>query len=209
MHRLGIRSVADLAGTPLDALRRAVGTASATHLHDLAHGIDERTVEAHEVEKSISAEHTTDVDLVDDTEVHRELVHLSAEVGRRLRERGLAARTVGIKIRFADFSTITRVRTLPAWTDSTGTIRDTAAQLYRAVGLDRPRIRLVGVKCENFRDAAGAPEQLVLDASAAPARRRGADRAVDAARERFGPGAVRYGAVLPIPAQTDPRGEQD
>jgi DNA polymerase-4 len=194
VHRLGIRTVADLANTPLDTLQRAVGAASAAHLHNLARGIDERRVEPQDVEKSISAEHTTEVDLVDDAQVHAQLVELAAEVGRRVRSRGLAARTVGIKIKFADFSAITRVRTLAAWTDSTSVILETAADLYRSVGLDRPRIRLVGVKCENFRAAAEAPEQLTLDAGAA-ADRADADRAIDAARERFGPDAVRYGTA--------------
>src|SRR5579859_2127712 len=195
VHRLGVRTVADLADTPLDTLQRAVGLSTAAHLSDLARGIDERAVEPHDLEKSISAEHTTDVDLVDDAQVRAQLVELSAEVGRRVRARGLAARTVGIKIRFADFSTITRVRTLASWTESTSVIRDTAVDLYRSVGLDRPRIRLVGVKCENFKPAAETPEQLTLDADAAAADRAAADRVVDAARERFGPGAVQYGTA--------------
>jgi DNA polymerase-4 len=199
VHRLGVRTVADLADTPLDTLQRAVGAAVATHLHNLAHGIDERAVESHDVEKSISAERTSDTDLLDEAEVHREIVRLSAEVGRRVRDRGLAARTIGIKIRFADVSTITRVRTLPAWTDSTEAIRETADELYRGVGLDRPRIRLVGVKAENFRAAAAAPEQLTLDSPSGSARGR-TDKAdsvievVDAARERFGANALRYGS---------------
>jgi DNA polymerase-4 len=213
VHRLGVRSVADLAETPLDTLQRAVGAAAANHLHNLARGVDERAVEPDDVEKSISAEHTTEVDLVEDAEVRRELLELSAEVGRRVRERGLVARTVGIKIRFADFSTLTRVRTLPSWTDATDTIRDTADGLYTALGLDRPRIRLVGVKAENFRAVAEAPEQLTLDtAGGPPAGRVGTpaapavhtvDQVLDAARERFGAAALRYGTVLPIPAQTD------
>ena len=193
VHRLGVRTVADLAATPLDTLQRAVGASVAQHLHNLSHGVDERVVEPHDVEKSISAEHTSDVDLLDDDEVHREILRLSAEVGRRVRERGLAARTIGIKIRFADFSTITRVRTLPSWTDSTATIRETADELYRAVGLDRPRIRLVGVKAENFRAAGATPVQLTLDAVGTP-ERTGADRVIDAARERFGANVLRYGA---------------
>jgi len=195
VHRLGVRTVADLAGTPLDTLERAVGTSTAAHLYNLARGIDERSVEPQDVEKSISAEHTNDVDLVDDAQVHAQLVDLAAEVGSRVRARGLVARTVGIKIRFADFSTITRVRTLASWTDSTAVIIETAAELYRAVGLDRPRIRLVGVKCENFRAAADAPEQLTLDAYSGAADRAAAERAMDAASARFGPGAVRYGSA--------------
>jgi DNA polymerase-4 len=193
VHRLGVRTVAELAATPLDALRRAVGTAVAEHLHALANGVDPRSVQPHDTEKSISAERTYDTDLLDEAAVHRELARLADEVGQRVRGRGLVARTVGIKIRFADFSTVTRARTLPGWTDSTETVRETAAALYRGIGLDRPRIRLVGVRCENFRDASRAPEQLTLDAPGLD-RSPAVDRAVDAARERFGPGAVRFGS---------------
>src|SRR5205085_3643532 len=109
-------------GTPLDTLRRAVGAAVAEHLSALASGIDARSVEPNEVEKSISADHTLDEDLTAEPDVHRELLRLAEDVGSRLRARGFAARTVGIKIRFADFRTVTRVRTLPSWTASTGEI---------------------------------------------------------------------------------------
>jgi DNA polymerase-4 len=91
---------------------------------------------------------------------------------------------------------VTRVRSLPSWTDSDDTIYRTARELYAALDLDRPRIRLVGVKCENFRNAAGAPEQLTLETGdCGPAGRRPrADRVLDAARARFGAGAIRYGS---------------
>ena len=200
LHRLGIRTVGDLAGTPADALRRAVGVAAAEHLAALAQGIDPRQVEPDEVEKSISADRTLDEDLTDEAEVCRELLRLAEEVGSRVRARGFAARTVGIKIRFADFRTVTRVRTLPGWTDSTGEIYETAVELYRGLDLDRPRIRLVGVKCEGLRDADGVEEQLTLDLDGdppdTPARTR-ADSVVDAARARFGAAAVRPGTLLP------------
>ena len=196
LHRLGIRTVADLAETPLDTLRRAVGTAVANQLHGLAHGRDDRRVEPSEVEKSISADHTLDVDLTTETEVCRELLRLAGEVGRRLRGGGLAARTIGLKVRFADFKTVTRVRTLPTWTDSTAGIYDTACDLYRGLRLDRPRIRLVGVKAENLRDAGGVPVQLTLE-TAGPPDHAGSDRVIDAARARFGAGAVGYATLLP------------
>jgi DNA polymerase-4 len=201
LHRLGIRTVADLANTPLDTLRRAVGTAAADHLHALANGRDDRAVQVGEVEKSISADHTTDTDLVEESDVLRELLRLSDEVGRRVRGRGFVARTVGIKIRFADFKTITRVRTLPGWTDSSATIFQIATELYRALDLDRPRIRLVGVKCENLREADNAPEQLSFD-DLQPAARP-PDTVLDAARARFGSAALGYATLL----GTQPRGE--
>jgi DNA polymerase-4 len=215
LHRLGIRTVGDLADTPLDALRRAVGSAAAEHLSALAHGIDPRPVEPNEVEKSISADRTLDEDLTAEPEVRRELLRLAEEVGSRVRARGFAARTVGIKVRFADFRTVTRVRTLPTWTDSTSEIYQTAVELYRGLGLDRPRIRLVGVKCEALHEAGAIAEQLTLDIGGgapagepdAAARDRTAGRAegrvagradhvADAARARFGAAAVQPGTLL-------------
>ncbi|MGH8960301.1 MAG: DNA polymerase IV [Jatrophihabitantaceae bacterium] len=192
LHRLGIRTIADLAGTPLGTLRRALGVSVADHLHALAHGRDPRTVQVGEVEKSISSDHTVEFDLTEEADVRREVLRLSDDVGRRVRERSFVARTVGIKIRFADFRTVTRVRTLPGWTDSSTAIFQTAMELYAALNLDRPRIRLVGVKCENLRAAAGAPEQLSFDDVSPPAT----DSLVDAAREKFGSTALGYAALL-------------
>jgi DNA polymerase-4 len=199
LHRLGVRTVGDLAATPLDTLRRAVGSASADHLSALAAGVDPRPVQPDEVEKSISSDRTLETDLTDDADIARELLRLAEEVGGRLRSRRFAARTVGIKIRFADFRTVTRVRTLPAWTASTAEIYETALDLYRGLGLDRPRVRLVGVKAEGLRDANAVAEQLTLDLAATEAPKPGrnrVDKAIDAARARFGPDAVRTAALL-------------
>jgi DNA polymerase-4 len=199
LHRLGVRTIGDLAAVPFDTLRRAVGNASAEHLAALAHGIDPRQVHPHEVEKSISADRTFDEDLTTDADVRRELLRLAEEVGSRVRGRGFAARTVGIKIRFADFRTVTRVRTLATWTQSSADIFDTAGELYAGLGLDRPRIRLVGVKAEGLRDADSIAEQLTLDVSATDSGttpRAATDQAVDAARARFGPGAIRPGSLV-------------
>jgi DNA polymerase-4 len=217
LHRLGIRTVADLAGTPLDTLRRAVGAANADHLAALAQGIDPRPVQPDEVEKSISSDRTLDSDLTAEADVRREMLRLAEDVGRRVRGRGFVARTVGIKIRFADFRTVTRVRSLPSWTASTAEIYETAVDLYRGLGLDKPRIRLVGVKCEGLRDAGEVPEQLTLDlatAADAPRRQAGAprlraDAAIDDVRARFGAHAVLTGTLLGDPAPvTGPAGSR-
>jgi DNA polymerase-4 len=194
LHRLGVRTVGDLAEIPRDTLRRAVGAAAAEHLHALAWGHDPREVEAHEVEKSISADHTTAVDLTDESDVSRELLRLSGEVGQRLRERRWVARTVGIKIRFADFRTVTRVRTVPDWVDSTAALHEIALDLYRGLHLDRPRIRLVGVKAEQFSDAADTPRQLSLDDVEPPDGP--VDEVTDATRARFGSAALRPATLI-------------
>jgi DNA polymerase-4 len=204
LRRLGIRTIADLAGTPAETLRRAVGEAAAAHLAQLAAGVDPRPVVPDEAEKSISAERTVESDLTDREAVRRYLLRLSDEVGCRLRDRALLARTVGIKIRFADFTTVTRARTLHAPTDATGTVFDTAADLYDLLRLDRPRIRLVGVKAEGLLEAARTGHQLTFDdleasgsPTCGPATAAGSpDAAIDAARRRFGSSAVGFASLL-------------
>jgi DNA polymerase-4 len=186
LRRLGIRTVGELAVTPLDTLRRAVGAASADHLHALANGNDDRAVSPGQPEKSISTDRTLAVDLLTEAEVSRELLRGSGEVTERLRQAGRVARTVGIKIRFADFTTVTRVRTLPEPTDVAAVVYAETVKLYRSLKLDRPRIRLVGVKVENLRPAAEAT-QLALDlfGDQQPANE-ATDRVIDAVTARFG-----------------------
>jgi DNA polymerase-4 len=204
LHRLGVRSVGDLTDIPITTLRRGVGIAVADHLHALAHGHDPRAVETQDVEKSISADHTAAVDLVDEADVSRELLQLCVEVGQRLRARGWVAKTVGIKIRFADFRTVTRVRTVADWVDSTAELHDIALELYRALHLDRPRIRLVGVKAEHFADAAGTARQPTLDEAARPSPPR-VDQVADATQARFGPAALRPAALTRAQGPRDAR----
>jgi DNA polymerase-4 len=202
LHRLGVRTIGDLADIPISTLRRAVGVAVADHLHALAHGHDPREVETEDVEKSISADHTTAVDLVDEADISRELLGLSLEVGQRLRARGWVAKTVGIKIRFADFRTVTRARTVADWVDSTAELHDIALELYRSLHLDRPRIRLVGVKAEHFRDVAATARQPTLDEAAQPSPP-AVDRVADATQARFGRAALRPATLAPNQARQD------
>ena len=137
---------------------------------------------------------------VDDAEVvRRELLRLSEQVARRLRAGGHVGRTIVLKVRFADFTTITRSRTLRDPTDVAREVYGTAAALYDALGLQRARLRLVGVRVEGLMPADVAPEQLLLDAP--DHGWRDAERAVDAAVARFGRDAV-------VPARLVP-GEDD
>jgi DNA polymerase-4 len=194
LRRLGLTTVAALAHTPVETLRRALGDAVGSHLSELAWGRDPRPVVAETVEKSIGAEETFATDVDDPEVVHRELLRLSERVAARLRSADLLGRTVVIKIRFADFTTITRSRTLTEHTDVARTIYATACDLYAALGLDRARLRLVGVRVEGLADAAGSYHQLALDER--PQGWREAERAVDRASARFGAGAVRPASLV-------------
>jgi DNA polymerase-4 len=101
---------------------------------------------------------------------------------------------VSIKVRFADFATITRSRTLDVPTDVGQELYDTARALFDALGLDRARIRLVGVRAERLVDADSASQQLELGAR--EHGRRDAELAADRAARRFGAGAVRPATLL-------------
>ena len=198
LHRLGLRTVGQVAHTPVTTLQRGIGVAAGTHLHHLAWGTDRRTLTprrpTHEPDRSMGADETFGRDTDDRAVVVRELLRLTAKVTHRMRTAGVAGRTVTIRVRFSDFTTLTRSRTLPDATDVTGEVHATAVGLFDALGLQRARIRLVGVRVEGLVPRATVQRQLVLGA-----RERGwedADRAVDAAASRFGRGAVRRATLL-------------
>jgi DNA polymerase IV len=195
LQRFGLRTVSDLAHTPVDTLRRALGDAAGGHLHELAWGRDPRPVVPEHVEKSVGAEETFARDVDDPDVVLRELLRLSERVAARLRSADLVGRTVVIKVRFADFSTITRSRTLSERTDVAHTVYSVVRELYGALGLDRARLRLVGVRMEGLAESAAAHRQLALDERTQGWRE--AEQAVDRASARFGAGAVRPAALAP------------
>lgn len=194
LSRLGLRTVADIAHTPRATLVRGLGEATGAHLHDLAWGRDPRRVEPVRRERSIGHEQTYGHDVDDPVVVHRTLLRLSDRAAARLRSHGLVGRTVSIKVRFADFTTITRSRSLGEATDISRDIHAVARDLYDALGLQRARVRLVGVRVEQLSDASSTPVQVRLDEPDHGWRE--ADRAIDRASARFGAGSVRPASLI-------------
>jgi DNA polymerase-4 len=195
LARLGLRTVGDIAHTPLATLQRELGAAAGAHLASLAWGRDERRVVSSAPDKSIGAEETFPTDVDDPEVIRRELLRLSGRTARGLRASGSLARTVVIKIRLANFTTITRSRTLPEPTDVARKIYATACALYAASGLDsRARLRLVGVRGAGLIPAAHAASQLAFGER--PAAWRDAEKAVDRIAGRFGPDSVRPAALV-------------
>ncbi|MEI6361046.1 MAG: DNA polymerase IV [Actinomycetes bacterium] len=203
LTRLGLRTVGDIANTPLATLQRALGQAGGTHLHDLSWGRDPRSVNPHEPEKSIGNETTFEHDIDDPEIIHAHLLRLSDQVAARLRAAGYVGRTLSLKVRFADFSTITRSRTLTRPTDVGKEVYDTVRGLYDALGLQRVRIRLVGVRAEGLAESADAPVQLLLGEP--EHGRREAEVAVDALRARYGSAAVRPARLVDPDRRTGDR----
>jgi DNA polymerase IV len=194
LQRLGLHTVADIAHTPVDTLRRALGDNAGPALHALAWGRDTRSVVPTRREQSIGADETFSFDEDDPAYIHRELLKLSDRTAARVRAAGMVGRTISIKVRFSDFTTITRSKTLRDPTDVSRDIYATARALFDGLGLQRARLRLVGVRMEGLMDSDQAPIQGLLDEPEHGWR--DADRAVDQASARFGAGAVRPASLV-------------
>jgi DNA polymerase-4 len=216
LARLGLRSVGDIAHTPVDTLQRELGAAAGSHLAALAWGRDERAVVNSVVEKSIGAEETFPVDVDDPEVIRRELLRLSGRTARGLRSGGSMARTVVVKLRLANFTTITRSRTLSEPTDVARKIYATACALYAASGLSSgARLRLVGVRATGLVPATHAATQLAFGERSTGWR--DAERALDRIAGRFGTDSVRPATLVgeeseaarprPRPGATAPSGD--
>ena len=192
LERLGLHTVSDIAHTPRATLIRALGESTGASLYELAWGRDYRDVIPDEPEKSIGNEETFSEDLDNPEEILREFLRMTEKATARLRERSLFAKTISIKIKFADFSSLTRSKTVPIAIDNTHDTYEVVKALYLALRNEGTRIRLVGVSLSQLQE--GAPVQLELGA-----RERGwreADTAIDRAQARFGRGSVRPGRLI-------------
>ena len=204
LRRIGVRTVADIEQLPVELLVRTLGDANGRHLHRLARAVDDRPVVADARPKSIGHEETFATDIHSHAELHVHLVRMADAVASRVRHHGLPGRTVTIKVRFGDFSTITRSVTAPRPVESGPAILRMADALLDQVDVG-PGVRLFGVTVSNLVPAAeveDAPLQLSLADLGSPGDESGPDgepagpawdavtEAVDAVRARFGTDAV-------------------
>jgi DNA polymerase-4 len=229
LGELGVTTVGELAALPEATLTSALGSAAGRHLHALAWNRDERAVEPAQTAKSIGHEETFPFDVCDRGMLERELVRLSDGVASRLRAAQVEGRTVSLKVRFADFQTISRARTLPEPTAVGARIAHVARGLLAGVPVDGG-IRLLGISVTKLGEATAPAPRLfdvdaVVDAAAADdsddpvgasvetdagdlspdrlARFAAVEQSVDAVRARFGVGAVAPGGRRP-PRATEP-----
>jgi DNA polymerase IV len=208
LTRRGLRTIGDIAHTPLATLERAVGKAAGVKLHDLSRGIDPRAVTTDTDGKSAGHEITFEVDVSDAGVLRRELLRLSGQVAARLRTDRLVARTVVLKLRYADFHTITRSRTLTEPTDLGRRIYEEVRAAYDGLGAHAP-VRLIGVRAEQLGPSgAGQPGLWDTDDGW-----REAERAIDGVRTRFGRGLLGPAALLQHsdsvgPSKRRPRSEE-
>jgi DNA polymerase-4 len=187
----GVATIGDLAALPDDLLRRRFGSQGAV-LASRARGVDPSPVADGDPAKSVSHEHTFDIDTNEWDVIERTLLALADGVARRLRAGGVKAGTIAIKVRDSSFVTLTRQRTLPSPTDQTDTIWRTAVILARPE-VRAIRVRLLGVAASHLTER----EQLVLF-EADDARRQRATEATDRIRQRYGSRAITRARLLDV-----------
>ncbi len=158
---LGVRTVAELQRADPEMLSTRFGARHALSLQERASFHDESPVETVRIAKSRSNEVTFPSDVSDPIRLETVLIELAHELADGLRARSRRARTIAVKVRLDDWTTVTRARTLDCFTDEDATIASTAVALLRAYAPPRP-VRLVGVRVASFEDERGdvAPQQV-------------------------------------------------
>jgi DNA polymerase-4 len=196
LHGLGIHTIGDIAAFPDDRLERQLGHHHAAHLKRLSVGEDDRPVEVGHERKQISRETTFLTDTDDRDYVRRTLLALTEEVAARLRRRGLAARTVTLKLRLVPFETLSRRKTVDADLTTTEAVYPIALKLLEAADPgDRP-IRLIGVGVSGLHERGPEPQLGLFDDESRDENPTRVADVMDEVSEKFGHDALRRGKLL-------------
>ena len=193
---LGVRTIGQLARIPVPALKKVFGVIGEL-LHDAANGIDESPVLTEEERppaKSIGNEYTFQSDTRDDEVIHSVLLGLCSKVARRLRKGGHAGRTVTLKVRFADFNTISRGRTLEDYMNLDKEIFDVAREVLAKVQRQKA-IRLLGVSVSNLTHTPPEKQRSLFDYSFWKKYKKVIE-SVDKARDKYGERAIVWAALI-------------
>jgi nucleotidyltransferase/DNA polymerase involved in DNA repair len=196
LARQGIETIGDLARWPLEELISRFGLSSGEGLYRASHGLDDSPVTPEHEAKSLSREETFARDIKDADVLRRELLRLSDEVAWRLRRHGLQARTINLKLRYADFSTITRQVTLEDATDSGPVLYSHALALFEKAW-DRRPVRLLGVGGTGLEQGG---RQLRLFEQV-DRRQTQLDAALDRIRAKYGESAIRRASLMDEPEE--------
>lgn len=190
LNKMGVKTIGDLAKIPRESLLEAFGV-NGEHLYTLANGIDEREVHLNEDMKSVSHEHTFEVDTDKKDLLFATILDLSERVSRRLRKHDFKGKNITLKIRLSGFKTFTRAVTLPERTNFTDTINQTAKKLFNEFLKPGMKVRLIGVRVSHFEDAY-VQESLFSDPKSE--RLEKIHQAVDTIKNKFGEKAIRRGS---------------
>lgn len=192
--RLGVQRIGQLRLLPMDTLKQLFGL-NADHFWRLARGIDTRQVVPDRIAKAVGHESTFPQDIDNDEVLESWVWELADQVGRRLRRNQILGKTIRIKIRFHDFRTISRSKTVSAHTNTTRRIAETSLKLLQTVRSEqRDSIRLLGVSVGGL--SSKPDQQQMLFDQEQDQRTKQIDSAADAIRDRFGNAAMKRGSTL-------------
>lgn len=192
LRGLGIATIGELARWPADALARRLG-AIGRELHRLSRGIDDRPVVAGAPAKSVAAETTFPADLADVRHLKRHLLRLAERVSARVRRVNSAGATITLKLRFADFTTLTRSLTVREPISLTEEIYATGLSLFEKIPVRGRKVRLLGIAVSKLTSTTASGQMRLFPS--AP-RREMAARAVEEIRRRFGDAGIVRGSLL-------------
>jgi DNA polymerase IV len=191
LNAQGIHTIKQLRNTPLPILQTILGN-QAQDILDLAQGIDDRPVESMREAKSVSAEETFAEDIIDNKTLLKVLSHQVEQIAHRLRADGVEGKTITLKLRYGDFTTITRSHTMTEFTNTTKLLQQTAAtvfdQWYKRSAV---KIRLLGFGVSNLQ-AKGSGQQLLFSESN-DKKQKNIDAVFDKIRNKYGDDAMTRG----------------
>jgi len=190
LKKLGINTIGDIAKMDLEKITRLFGK-NGKHVWDLANGIDPREVEEDHAIKSVSNEHTFGEDTQDKELIRNTLMYLSEKVSRRLRKHDFKCRTVTLKIRFGDFTTLTRAVTMQSPSNFTSDIYEKCLDNLNKLDLKRKKVRLLGVHTSNLGNSAWKTD-LFADTDTGKTKKEKVESALNKIKDRFGEGAIGY-----------------
>ncbi len=205
LENQGWRTVADLRRCSRERLIKLFGTAG-DHLYQLARGEDDRPVETAVEAKSIGHEDTFERDLWERERMHQALLDLAERVATRLRRKGLTGFTLTLKIRYSDFTTVTRSRTLSSGLDHAMDIYRIAVEMLDKVVSGQQAIRLLGISLSRLQNTVAGQGELF--GAEDRSRQVALDKAVDGLRQRYGVDGIRRGSLLDGPSGAEKGSEE-
>ncbi|MFF2851840.1 hypothetical protein ACFVT5_36715 [Streptomyces sp. NPDC058001] len=189
----GLDTVGLVAAAPPATLYRLIGARAGRELREKARGVDRTQVVPNAASRSLAADRSFAQDELDPFRHRRALLSITEELGVRLRAEKQVCRSLTLTVRYADRSTTLRTRTLPEPTAHSAALTDAAYRMYRALGLQRARVRGVALRAEGLGPAEHASRQLSFDPVDEKAHR--IEEAADRIRAKFGPHAVKPGSL--------------
>lgn len=195
LAKLNIRTFLDLSRMPVEVLERRFGKYG-VRMHELSMGIDDRDVVPEHDVKSIGHEETFSEDIVELDMAGKELLFLAGKVARRMRQGFLTGKTVTLKVKYSDFTSVTRSATLPAPTDDAWEIYRSVLTLLNKTAVGKRPVRLLGVSLSQLAGRGADRQMSLFEENETSKKKKGLNTALDSISDKFGDAAIGPGILL-------------